>query len=97
LNVRALAVVNTRAFGGTDTVLEDFKKCKAANEFSYVVPRLPLGPMSVGERVAKCKKEVRLDEECEATSEGDERSELPSASLCNKLILHYSSFRFMAV
>ncbi|GMI22009.1 hypothetical protein TeGR_g13740 [Tetraparma gracilis] len=59
LSVRALAVVNTRAAGAAgDRLLEDFSKCKSPNEFSYVVPTLPVGEMSVRERVLACNKDM---------------------------------------
>jgi len=63
LKLRALAVVNTRMGGskgsaGEDPILEDFKQCKAANEFSYVIPTLPLGDMSVSDRVKFCSKDM---------------------------------------
>ena len=59
LKVRALAVVNTRTMREETSAVEQFKRCEATNEFSYVVPRLPLGEMGVRERVEICRDEVR--------------------------------------
>ena len=59
--VRSLAVVNTRGastVGSMDRILQDFKLGLASNEFSYVMPSLPVGPCSPSERVAFCKAEM---------------------------------------
>ena len=58
LTVRALAVVNTRMGTPGDGILKNFMQCKAANEFSYVMPTLPLGDMTVEERVLACSKDM---------------------------------------
>mmetsp|Transcript_511 Transcript_511/g.929 ORF Transcript_511/g.929 Transcript_511/m.929 type:complete len:491 (+) Transcript_511:231-1703(+) len=56
LKIRALAVVNTRT--NMEGLLTAFKNCEAPNEFSYVIPTMPLGSMSEKDRVKQCKKEM---------------------------------------
>ncbi len=56
--VRALAIVNTRA-ADVSGLLREFSEMKAPNDFSYVVPRLPIGGrMSIEERLAFCTREM---------------------------------------
>jgi hypothetical protein len=59
LNIRALAVVNTRMGNRNAQMLSDFQNCIAANEFSYVIPTLPLGDLTVPNRVKFCSDDMK--------------------------------------
>lgn len=77
LKIRALAVVNTRT--GMEGLLEAFKKCEAPNEFSYVIPSMPLGDMS---------SEVRSPRSEATTARSDDSEERTRRVKINNMTLN---------
>lgn len=58
LTITNLSIFNTRAMSDMDGLLQDFQKAKTTNDVSFVISTMPVGNMSIIERVKACSKEM---------------------------------------